>query len=117
MAAASTPVADGTRGSSLVAGIALAVTVPADHAAAGADGSDGASGTPASVKWSASLSSAIDISDHVRPNATDQAEAFALPPATANPVKFGDFELSVDKGASVNCPVCGTQLAEQMPLR
>jgi len=33
-----------------------------------------------------------------------QTQAFGLPFAAAEPVAFGSFVCSVDKGASVNCP-------------
>lgn len=57
------------------------------------------------LAWSASTSLGVSVKPYAK--ATEQVSAFGLPPASAAPVKFGEWEGSVDAGASVNCPVRG----------
>ncbi|CAE7691578.1 unnamed protein product, partial [Symbiodinium sp. KB8] len=57
----------------------------------------------ARLAWSASTSLGVSVKPYAK--ATEQVSAFGLPPASAAPIKFGEWEGSVDAGASVNCPI------------
>eukprot|EP01138_Halocafeteria_seosinensis_P016231 gb/GECG01016561.1/.p1 GENE.gb/GECG01016561.1/~~gb/GECG01016561.1/.p1 ORF type:complete len:135 (+),score=3.39 gb/GECG01016561.1/:1-405(+) len=57
--------------------------------------------------YSVDLTNGIDISTSIRPYEAEeeQANAFGLPAAKAQPVQLGNFVGSIEAGASVNCPV------------